>query len=122
MALALHLEYPVSWLSAVSRFPMTRSASSADLTGSKKPLPPFGGSLLGSVPMITSPTPESVMVSAAPTGAPGAADDVGPGVAGAPAVAVCQVGPPRSKYEALAMPDSTPMSTSAVVAASAIIN
>ena len=59
---------------------MTRSLASATLTGSKIPAPPAGGNELGSVPMITSPTPDRVSVS------------TGVGVALAPTLGEAEIG------------------------------
>ena len=52
-------------MSGCSRLPITRSAASASLTVSKKPLPPFGGSLPGASPMMMSPVADSEIVSVA---------------------------------------------------------
>src|SRR5258707_2635128 len=67
---AEHLPTPVSSVSTCSRLPIWKSAARNDLTGSKKPLPPFGGRPLGAMPMTTSPVALSVMPSAGPGTAP----------------------------------------------------
>src|SRR5262245_58796526 len=71
-----HFAKPVGSDSAMSRLPMTRSAASASRTGSKKPAPPLGGRPRFTLPMITSPTPERLMVDSAGDGG-GAIGSVG---------------------------------------------
>ena len=75
---AEHLPTPVSSVSICSRLPIWKSAARKLLTGSKKPLPLFGGSPPGAMPITMSPVAVIVMPSAGPAAA-GA--EVPPGVA-----------------------------------------
>ncbi len=83
---APHLPVPVSTVNGSSRLPITRSAASAFLTESKKPLPLLGGSRLGAIAMTMSPVAESEIGLTA-----GALDSTGPPVAPPPAPG-CQTG------------------------------